>query len=258
MLVFKGGPQRKPSKTMELQLLIPPDSPLRNPPSTLEPVQKLAFDGARFGFDMTHIAYQRLYGSLERRGTSMRGGERGGADFTLAFVDAWAVVDNLWRLHQLTRRFPGLKKSPHLEVHLRAIAQVEELRHGFQHAAEKLKRMARDEHPVVGTLTWFWTPDEPLLGGVVMMITAGAIGPATMPLVNPAGKRFTRPIGLVTMAAFKRQVDLSELWSRVVEVARGLDQGARAVLGDLPGGGADVIASADFEFNVRKPQAGPD
>ena len=149
---------------MELQLLIPPDSPLRNPPSTLEPVQKLAFDGARFGFDMTHIAYQRLYGSLERLGTSMRGGERGGADFTLAFVDAWAVVDNLWRLHQLTRRFPGLKKSPHLEVHLRAIAQVEELRHGFQHAAEKLKRMARDEHPVVGTLTWFWTPGRAAAG----------------------------------------------------------------------------------------------
>lgn len=235
---------------MELQLLIPADSPLRNPPSTLERVQKLAFDGARFALDMTHIAYQRLYGSLGRLGMSTRGGEKGPSDFTLAFVDAWAVIDNLWRLHQLTRRFPGLKKSPELEVHLRAIAQVEQLRHGFQHAAEKLKHMARGEQAVVGTLTWFWTPDEPMLGGVVMMITAGSLGPKTMPLVNPAGKSFTRPIGLVTLAAFEREIDLSELWQRVLELGRGLDQGARTVLGDAPGGGADLIASADFEFKV--------
>ena len=83
-----------------------------------------------------------------------------------------------------------------------------------------------------------------------MMITAGSIGAGTRPLVNPAGKQFTRPIGLVTLAAFGKTIQLSDLWGRVVELARGLDHGVRTVLGDAPGGGADLIASADFEFKV--------
>lgn len=235
---------------MEIRLLIPEDSPLRNPPPGLEPVQRVAFDGARFALDMTHIAYQRLYWNLHNIGIATRGGQRCISDFTLAFVDAWAVVDNLWRLHELTRRFPGLKKSPQLEVHLRAIARVEQLRHGFQHAAEKLRRLARDQQAVLGTLTWFWTPDEPLRGGVIMMISAGAVGPRTMPLVNPAGKEFTRPVGLVALAAFGMEIELSGLWLRVKELARGLDQGARQMVGDTAGGGADLIVTADFEFST--------
>jgi hypothetical protein len=233
---------------MNPELLIPPDSPLRNPPSSLEPVQRVAFDGARFALDMTHIAYQRLYDGLDRLGRSTRGDAKGVADFTLAFVDAWAVVDNLWRLHELTRRFPGLKKSPELEVNLRALAQVEQLRHGFQHAAEKLKKMARDEQPVMGTLTWFWTPDDPLRGGIVMMITAGSLMSTIMPLVNPAGRSFTSPIGLVTLSAFEREIELSSLWARVQKIAHGLDQGARETFGDAPGSGSDLLAASEFEF----------
>ena len=236
---------------MEPQLLIPQDSPLRNPPPTLEPAQRLAFDGARFALDMTYLAYQRLHSDLERVGQSTRSSAKGAADLTLAFVDAWAVIDNLWRLHQLTRRFPGLKKSPQLEVHLRAIAQVEPLRHGFQHAAEKLKSFARDQQALLGAITWFWAPDEDVMGGFSMMIAAGSAGPGKMPLVNPAGRKATRPIGLVTLAAFGKEVDLSGLLERVVLLANGLDQGARSALGDAPGGGADLTVSAKVEFTVK-------
>jgi hypothetical protein len=178
----------------------------------------------------------------------MRGGNEGAEDLTLAFVDVWSVVDNLWRLHQLTRRFPGLKKTPELEVQLRALGQAEDLRHGFQHAAEKLKHLARDRQALLGTLSWFWTPDEATGGGVALVAVAGSLGIDQIPMVNPIGKQFARPIGLVTLAAFGRQIELSEMLSRVALIADGLDRGARKVHGVSSGGGADMLAAVDVSF----------
>jgi hypothetical protein len=61
-------------------LLIPLDSPLRNPPRDLNPVQKVAIDGLRFAFDMTHVSYWRLVLTLISVGHTLRDEKRVAAD----------------------------------------------------------------------------------------------------------------------------------------------------------------------------------
>jgi hypothetical protein len=229
-------------------LLIPDDSPLRNPPADLEPVQKVAFDGARFAFDMVHVGYLRLVSTLEAIGRELRGGRRLVEQPTIALVDAWAVVDNVWRLHNVLRRFPGLKRSPEMEVHLRALAKVEDLRHGIQHLDQKLRKVASGKDPLLGSLTWLWTPDEPLTKAWGFAIAAGSAREGWTPVVNPAGRKFHRPIGLVTLAAFGCELELTGLVVRVVELAKGLDRGARVGTGKRAGGVSDLVMALHFEI----------
>jgi hypothetical protein len=55
-----------------MSVLLPDDSPLRNPPFNLDPVQKASWDAARFAFDMTHVSYLRLVAVLEDIGQIIR------------------------------------------------------------------------------------------------------------------------------------------------------------------------------------------
>ena len=229
-----------------MDVLLPDDSPLRNPPFNLDPVQKASWDAARFAFDMTHVSYVRLVAVLEEIGHVMRQQKRTAHQPTIALLDAWSVVDNLWRLHNVLRKFRGLKKSPELEVHLRAIATVEDLRNGVQHLDGKFVSIAKSGRPVLGTLSWVWTPDEPLRGGFSMAVAAGAMREGWIPVINPIGRTFHRPIGMVTLAAFNKEVDLTALVVRVVDMAKGLDRGARTAVQGTTAGGADAVFAMVF------------
>lgn len=231
-----------------MKLLIPQDSPLRDPPADLDPVQKVACDGLRFAFDMTHVSYLRMVATLELISGSIRAQQRLVEEPTLALVDAWAVVDNLWRLHNLLRRFPGLKKTPDLEAHLRAIGKVEQLRHGIQHLHEKVKHVASGKDPLLGSLSWVWTPDEPMKGGFLVAVAAGSAREGWTPLVNPGGRKVHRPIGLVTLSAFGCELELTDLVVRTVNLAKGLDASMRAETAGKTGGGSDLIMAATFVF----------
>jgi hypothetical protein len=236
-------------------LLIPSDSPLRNPPADLNSVQKVAVDGLRFAFDMTHVSYIRLVQTLAGIGQALREKKHLLDEPTIALIDAWAVVDNLWRLHNILMRFPGLMKTADLKVHLRALAQVEHLRHGVQHLDQKIQSVAHGKDPILGSLTCFWTPDEPLTGGVVLAIAAGSAREGWTPLVNPAGRSFHRPIGLVTLSAFGKELELTALVARVVELAKGLDRSFREQVGDKPCGGSDFVMAAEIVFTEPKASA---
>lgn len=231
-----------------MKVLLPSDSPFRNPPAALDPVQKAAWDAVRFALDMTHVSYLRLLDSLVGIGEATRRGEILPELPTLALADAWGVVDNLWRLRCVLRNFPGLKKAPELEVHLRAIDAVEDLRHGIQHVSERLRAEALRDKPILGSVSWLWTPDEPLTGGFMMTVAAGAMREGWVPLTNPGGRKFHRPIGMVTLGAFGKELDLTALVVRVVQIAKGLDQGARIAVGDSAKGGADMVLMVAFQF----------
>lgn len=148
-----------------------------------------------------------------------------------------------------------MKKSPQLEVHLRAIAAVEDLRHGIQHLAENFKSAAARQQPVLGSLSWLWTPDDPLQEGFMMAVAAGAMREGWIPMTNPGGRKFHRPIGLVTLAAFGKELELTGLVVRAVELAKGLDQGARLAVGDSPVGKADVVLALLFRSGSPPPDS---
>jgi hypothetical protein len=241
-------------------LLIPPDSPMRNPPAALNDQQKVTWDGLRFAFDMMHISYTRLVATLERI-SKHHGSKDKAAEFTedptLALTDAWAVVDNLWRLHQVLRNARGLKGSPDLEVVLRAIAKVKGLRDGIQHAGENLKTIAAGRNPLLGSLSWIWTGDEPEKRLYSFAIGAGSVRDGWMPLVNPAGGRsIHRPIGLVTLSAFGEEIELTDLVVRGIQLARGLDASMREQAGTMPTGGADIVVAVVME-PARPPDPEP-
>lgn len=234
-----------------MQLLVPLDSPLRNPPENLDPAQKAAWDALRFALDLTHLSYQRLVENLIGLGRARLAQRPVGALPTLAFLDAWSVVDNLWRLHCVLRNFPGLKQHPQLEAHLRAFKHLEELRNGVQHLVGEFRKKAFVEKPIMGSLCWAWMPEESPVP-YAMAITAGALRDGWIPLLN-GGLKLDPPIALVTIAAFGTEVDLTALMPRVEQIAARLDRGAREAVGEAQGIGADVVIMMPFTITASPP-----
>ncbi|MBI3780266.1 MAG: hypothetical protein HY278_04295 [candidate division NC10 bacterium] len=121
-----------------MPLLVPEDSPLRSPPDTCPLKQIVAFDALRYSLDMVGLAYDRLADDLLALSAQGLGSKPPTDAFTSAFLNAWSVIDGSYRLYQVLHRVPGLKRVPQLEVDLRSIAEVGELRHGVQHLDERL------------------------------------------------------------------------------------------------------------------------
>jgi hypothetical protein len=232
-----------------MNLLVLNDSPLRNPPRDLDPRQKVAFDGIRYALDMGFLSYQRLQTELHEIGVAQRTGQQYSVFATQAFADAWSIVDTLWRLNLLLRRTPGLKHTPGLKVRLRALNAVEEFRHDFQHLDERFDVAVNTRTSLWGTLSWFWTPDDPTSGGVALSLVAGSLRDGEQRLLNPLGRACETPVGLVTLTAFGRELDLSDHAARLPQIARALDLAARKALGTRPPGSSDLLIGVEFAFD---------
>ncbi|MBI3780267.1 MAG: hypothetical protein HY278_04300 [candidate division NC10 bacterium] len=83
---------------------------------------------------------------------------------------------------------------------------------------------------------------------------SGASRDGSYNLVNPAGKTISAPIDLVTISAFGKDVNLSDLVTRVRRIAKGLDKGLRKVAPDKPRTGADALIALEIEFADEAPQ----
>jgi hypothetical protein len=225
---------------------IPDDSPLRNPPDSLPPAQKVAIDGLRYAADMIGLGAERLDSDLLTVSKAPQSDQIPRALFTSCVADAWSIIDNLWRLNLLLQRTPGLKRTPDVELHLRALRTVEDLRHGFQHLDERIAVCAGKELPLWGTLAWAYFPDGAAKMGRIFLMIPGALRSGTPSFLNPAGKPIRSAIDLVTLSAFGHDLELSALVRRVSTLFAGLDKGLRHAAGTHPSGGADALISADF------------
>ena len=78
-----------------------------------------------------------------------------------------------------------------------------------------------------------------------------------IPFVNSAGRKFHRPIGLVTLGAFGVELVLSDLVHRAVQLAKGLDASLWSQAAGKSPGGSDLLAMATFEFGGTE-QAAPE
>ncbi len=239
---------------MTNMLFLPDDSPLRNPPASTEPKQLVAFDGLRYILDMLSIAYSRLLDDLHRLSVDFPNIGPDKQVVASAFLNSWSIVDNLYRLYQLLHDIPRLKRTPPLEVYLRAISKVEDLRHGVQHLDERLSEYAAASTPVWGTLRWFYTPGAPEDGGTAMTLVSGAVRSGYRQAINPLGKSYFIPIGLVTLDAFEKSIDLSDLMDRTRKMILDFDQSLRKAVGSAPTGGADLLIGIEMEFGKPSPQ----
>lgn len=226
--------------------MIPSDSPFRNPPLSLPPVQKVAIDGLRYAAEMIGLSVGRFYSHLLTISTRPESGPLPAEMFTMCFLDGWSIVDNLWRFNLLLRRMPGLKQTHDVKAHLRALRAVEDFRHGFQHLNEKIAACVQDQLPLWGTLRWVFFPDGPTRSGRIFLMIPGALRPMEPNFLDIKGKPIVSTIDLVTLSAFGHELQLSSLVRRVRTLIEGLDKGLRHSTAAQPGGGADVLVSADY------------
>jgi hypothetical protein len=112
---------------------------------------------------------------------------------------------------------------------------------------ERFQHTADAGLPLWGTLSWFWTPDGPVSRGKIFATASGALREdIKFDLINPAGRRIARPIGLVTLSAFGKRLELSMCAKRTQEICRIFDAGLRKIAGNVPGSGGDIVIAADF------------
>lgn len=134
-------------------MIIGPSSPLRLLPAGLDRSQMLFFDGIRVGIEMAELAYGRLKAQLHQIAILGPRSEEWDKLVSICFVDAWSIVDAFFRLRSLLHRFPGLRqRTPFLQVFLRQLEPVKELRHAIQHVDERIDELARCNQSVWGTL----------------------------------------------------------------------------------------------------------
>jgi len=226
---------------------LPDDSPLFNPPSSLHPKQRVAVDGVRLALDMLSEAWSRL--SVELEALSLNPEAPLTRDrLARVYMNAWIVIDVIHRLRLLLLAMPGLKRTPEVELAIRAFEQVGELRDGFQHIYERMQDAVTEGRPLWGSLSWVWSPLETLgVKAKVFSIVIGGIRPGKVPMLNPLGKELTVPLGAVTAYAFGHSADLSCQLDRVTRVAAYLDNALRQVCSPK-GEMADVLMSVDIEY----------
>jgi hypothetical protein len=186
--------------------MIPYDSPLRNPPDSMLPIQKVVVDGLRYAVDMIESAVSRLHSHLLKISLSSDDKPLPQESWTECFSSVWSIVDNLWRFDLLIRGMPGLKQTAGVRAHLQMLHTVEDFRHGFQHLDDKVKLCTEQQLPLWGTLGWTFFPGETGNSVRVFLMIPGALRPGEPPTINPAGKQIARGVDLVTLTAFGNEL----------------------------------------------------
>ena len=226
---------------------VPSDSPLLNPPSSLALKQRVAIDGVRLALDMLGMTWYRLEKELAVISTD-RETPLTRARLTSVYTDAWIIVDVVHRLRLILIALPGLKHSLEIELAVREFAEARAIRDAFQHIDKELKNAVDHRRPLWGTITWLWTPPESVgIWSRVFTIVIGGIRDGEMPTINPLGKSADVPLGLITVSAFGRSLELSKLIDRVQRVATYLDSALRQTPNPL-GGMADALMSVDVHY----------
>ena len=138
--------------------LIPVDSPLRNLPRELDERQKVSYDGIRLTIQIIDVDSQRLLENLGRISEKavQLGSEEASLVFASCTADAWSIVDNAWRLNHLLTTTPNLKQTAELKAQLKTLKSVDEFRNGFQNLKKLLAEAEKQQHPIVGTISWVW------------------------------------------------------------------------------------------------------
>jgi len=174
-------------------------------------LRKLLFrDGLQYAIHMTRLSYARLCDDLVAL-SSDYWSRRDGSESLLpqehdvrrlsALSQAWEVVDSMNRLRELLRDTPGIKHDAQYELFMRKTKDVESLRDVIQHLnGEIVGKLIYAKIPAWGRLSWVWKPQNS--DHLVQFIfIPGELFGSQHELVNPAGKSFTLPIGLVTISS---------------------------------------------------------
>lgn len=142
-------------------MLVPPESPLRLVPTTVDRKGVLYFDGIRYSLHIFDLAATRLAATILDLTKERPSHEAMADQIALAISDAWMLVDSAHRLRELVSQVPRLRKSlVEVQLFMRRLAPTEELRHHFQHFRTGIDAYADSGAPLWGTLSWAYVDQE--------------------------------------------------------------------------------------------------
>jgi hypothetical protein len=230
-------------------MIIDDNSPFRRVPAETNRKQMLFYDGIRYSVEMADLAHDRLRETLYEIAQSPHDPESDPHDFASAVLDAWSIVDLIYRLRGLIEQAPGIKqKSPPLLSFLRKTADVERLRNSVQHLNQQIHKIADLNIPVWGALSWVTLLDPERRSVWTCTLVAGTFFERSEPLINPLGKKFYSPVDLITLEASNCSVCLSDAMRSVEQVARSLEEHLREQFKDLANMGRDVLLCGQIVF----------
>lgn len=232
-------------------MIISDDSPLRRLPDSLDRKQALFFDGIRFSVQMADLAYLRLRETALRLTGNDDGPIADGQLIVSAFLDAWSIIDSVYRLRGLISQTPGIKQNvPPLQLFMRRTTDVEDLRHAIQHLNSELHKKGDEAWPVWGTLNWFTIMDQESFKGGICFLVAGTVkrGEIAMDKVGkfiPMGKSSDHPVVNINLMTSGYVISLTELLECVENIISPLERELTEQFDDLPHSASDLIIRMD-------------
>jgi hypothetical protein len=228
-------------------MIIADDSKLRLIPNSLDRKQILVVDGIRYSVDMADLAYGRLTEVLVQFAKHQ---EPRREWFSLAFQDAWSLVDYIERLRKLIPHLPIKKSDPAFALFFRKAVDATELRHASQHLDNDLQKGERLQSPVWGSLSWIEPPQAGNKFARGFLIVSGAIfDVAEHPIVNPVGKVLRSPASLITLSLGTKQICFSEVMQTLVAAVKAAERAFDEVFAADRRSASDVLNSYEFSFD---------
>lgn len=185
-------------------MLVSDDSYLRRLPVGLHPENRLRMDAIVVASDIVSQCYQ----DLSRLGAEI-GATLGqiGYPQRAAFIGlAWSIVDQLHAVRQLVTPPTGTPAGPATQRFLDAAEPATLLRNKMDHLKNNLSNLSAkkgERYPLFGAISYVLSNPDPQSGGLLMTVSSGALhGGDLFPAVNPAGRSYSTPVGLLQLSAF--------------------------------------------------------
>ncbi len=230
-------------------MLIGDDSPLRRLPSGLNIKQTLFLDAIRYCVEMADIAYSRLQQNLLTIGHEHRAKREImnlGPLGLHVMLDAWSIIDLVFRLRILLKRMPGVKKSsPGFMLFDKNTSGVDSLRNSIQHIDKEIDILIANKSPVLGVLTWIVCPEPTGERLFIFQFQPGTLFKRSVQLIKWP-KSVRSPIDMITLI-HTQNICLSYIMDEVTKLISSFEKQLKEQTKDLPQAGADLLIFIELE-----------
>ncbi len=242
-------------------MLVSKESPLRKIPYALNRREALFIDGIRFTFEMIDVAYVRLLYILEQ--ITIDEPFRKAHPMAEAFMEAWSIIDSIHRLRCLINQIPGIKQKelPHRKIFLNKTKDIEEFRHTIQHLNNDIAKLADQNEPAWGTLSWFTITDlfegeggsgnsfQGIKSGCnCLMISGSVVVGKPYKTTLPTEMTFKEKVNLITLKSGGRSLSISDIFEYVKELKEALELYIQRKFKELPDAKTDIYVFGRMDF----------
>jgi hypothetical protein len=232
------------------QLMLRDDTIFRRLPDKLDRVELRFLEAIRFGIQSADLSYRRLGSQLI--GITKLCDEKGEIPkdaFPAAISDAWTFVDAAHRLSEVVERTPNLKlKAPAIALFMRAAETLNELRNSFHHARQDFFAIDVNETAIWGVVAWCVPRSSN--HGTIFTLVPGTMFEGNYPMLNPVGHTINGPVDMVTLIAFTRKADLSDIYRKLAGLADHLETELDKRMTGMGGSMCDGLVSADMKSHA--------